>query len=176
MNFDYFQVQKSCDYLSCLSCFAFKSCPCLVWENGFVLSYYDLVFDEIMALCQQYLIINICQTVFETFINLFSETVSPIKYTSFLKSITWTFRNWHKHKVAKNYMSAELKKKLVFKGLLRANILWTIPQKSNMEARQKTWNLNNFCINNIHFCTKNKISFHVPAFMLSILVWKIPEL
>ena len=49
-------------------------------------------------------------------------------------------------------MSAELKKKLVFKGLLRANILWTIPQKGNMEARQKTWNLNNFCINNIHFC------------------------
>ena len=39
----YFQVQKSCDRLSCFSCFAFESYLYLVSENG--------VFYHIMALC-----------------------------------------------------------------------------------------------------------------------------
>ena len=68
-------------------------------------------------------------------------------------------------------MSAELKKKLVFKGLLRANILWTIPQKGNMEARQKTWNLNNFCINNIHFCISKQSKFLFMSLPLCCPFW-----
>lgn len=43
INSDYFQVQKSCDCLSCFSCFAFESYLYLVSENS-VFLYYDFVF------------------------------------------------------------------------------------------------------------------------------------
>ena len=42
INSDYFQVQKSCDCLSCFSRFAFESYLYLVSENG-VFLYYDFV-------------------------------------------------------------------------------------------------------------------------------------